>query len=66
MLGVYRQLLAPLPLFWLLAFVLGLGISGIWWSILSITWSAALVAITVTLVTVRRLADGGAGKESLP
>jgi len=39
--GLYRQLLAPCLVFWLLAFQLGWGLPGIWWGIFLVTWSAA-------------------------
>jgi putative MATE family efflux protein len=40
--GLYRQLLAPALVFWLLAFHLDWKLHGIWWGILLVTWSAAL------------------------
>lgn len=40
--GVYRQLVGPGIVFWLLAFKFGWGLPGIWWGIFSVTWSAAL------------------------
>jgi putative MATE family efflux protein len=40
--GVYRQLVAPCLVFWLLAFQLGWELRGIWWGIFLVTWSAAL------------------------
>jgi Na+-driven multidrug efflux pump len=40
--GIYRQLLAPAFVFWLLAFQLGWELRGIWWGIFLVTWSAAL------------------------
>lgn len=40
--GIYRQLLAPCLVFWLLAFVLDWKLPGIWWGIFLVTWSAAL------------------------
>ncbi|MCG8480830.1 MAG: MATE family efflux transporter [Spirochaetales bacterium] len=41
--GVYRQLVAPAAVFFLLAEVLGWGLTGIWWGIFFVTWSAAIV-----------------------
>lgn len=38
--GLYRQILMPLPLFYLLANVLGFGVKGIWWGIVFLTWSS--------------------------
>jgi putative MATE family efflux protein len=40
--GLYRQILAPCLVFWLLAFQLDWGLPGIWWGIFLVTWSAAL------------------------
>jgi Na+-driven multidrug efflux pump len=40
--GLYRQILAPCLVFWLLAFQLDWGLRGIWWGIFLVTWSAAL------------------------
>ncbi len=40
--GLYRQLIGPGVVFWILAFQLDLGLRGIWWGIFLVTWSAAL------------------------
>jgi putative MATE family efflux protein len=40
--GLYRQLVAPCLVFWLLAFRLEWKLAGIWWGIFLVTWSAAL------------------------
>ncbi|MFM1942012.1 MAG: hypothetical protein RI897_994 [Verrucomicrobiota bacterium] len=40
--GLYRQIVAPCLVFWLLAFQLGWGMKGVWWGIFLVTWSAAL------------------------
>lgn len=40
--GLYRQLVAPCLVFWLLAFELDWQLAGIWWGIFLVTWSAAL------------------------
>ena len=40
--GLYRQLVAPCRVFWLLAFELDWQLAGIWWGIFLVTWSAAL------------------------
>ncbi|MEI7498054.1 MAG: MATE family efflux transporter [Candidatus Falkowbacteria bacterium] len=42
--GLYRQIIAPIIIFWLLATVFGWGIYGIWWGIFAINWSAALIS----------------------
>jgi putative MATE family efflux protein len=43
--GFYRQLLMPLLIFNLFGKVLGLEVLGIWWGIVMINWSAALILI---------------------
>ena len=43
--GLYRQLVMPIGLFWLAMNVFDFGLDGIWWSIFFINWSAALIAI---------------------
>lgn len=40
--GLYRQILAPCAVFWLLAFYLDWKLWGIWWGVFLVTWSAAL------------------------
>ncbi|GAM08829.1 putative transporter [Geobacter sp. OR-1] len=52
--GVYRQFVAPLPIFWLLANHLGWGLNGIWGGIVVINWSAALIS----LVVIRKVMKG--------
>ena len=40
--GLYRQIIAPAVVFYLLANYMGWGLKGIWWGIFSATWSAAI------------------------
>lgn len=40
--GLYRQIIMPIPLFYFLGQVLGLGVRGIWWGIVFLTWSSVL------------------------
>jgi putative MATE family efflux protein len=40
--GLYRQLFAPVAVIFLLTGVLDMGVEGIWWAVLIVTWSAAL------------------------
>jgi Na+-driven multidrug efflux pump len=42
--GIYRQVVAPVSVFYLLAITAGMGARGIWWGICIVTWSAALIA----------------------
>ena len=41
--GVYRQILAPIAVFWVFTRVFDFGLLGIWWGIFLITWSAAVI-----------------------
>lgn len=43
--GIYRQIAGPVLVFQLLAVVMGFGLIGIWWGILLVTWSAALIVV---------------------
>ncbi len=43
--GLYRQIVAPLLVFYGLAYGLDWGIDGIWWGIFGVTWSAALFTL---------------------
>jgi len=51
--GLFRQFLLPVPVFWLLALVLGWGPSGIWWGVFLVTWSAAAVSRLYTRRVLR-------------
>ena len=43
--GLYRQIAAPTAVFYLLAAKLGLGLTGIWWGIFIVNWSAAVFTL---------------------
>lgn len=43
--GLYRQILAPIAIFYFLVKIFHLGIGGVWWGIFGITWSAAIVTV---------------------
>jgi putative MATE family efflux protein len=56
--GLVRQIVMPLPVFYLLSVTLGWGLVGIWWGILGVTWSAALMAVLYVLRTMSGLTRG--------
>lgn len=58
--GVYRQIAAPILVFYTLAFGFGLGLSGVWWGIFGVTWSAALFALWWGWRTVRPVRSAAA------
>lgn len=41
--GIYRQIVAPIAVFWLFTQVFDFGLLGIWWGIFLVTWSAAVI-----------------------
>jgi putative MATE family efflux protein len=41
--GIYRQILAPIIIFYVLVRVFHLGLYGVWWGIFAVTWSAAII-----------------------
>jgi len=56
-LGVFRQFLAPMPVFWLLAIVLGWGVIGVWWGVFFVNWLAAGLSLLYIRKTMRELLD---------
>jgi len=54
-LGLLRQFVAPVPVFWLLAMVLGLGVSGVWWGILLVNWLATVLSLLYIRRTLERI-----------
>jgi len=46
--GLFRQIIAPFALFYILTRIHGVGVSGIWWGICAITWTAAVIAFFYT------------------
>ena len=55
--GLFRQLVAPIGLFWMATRVWGLGLDGIWWGVFGITWTAAVIAMVYAMTVVNRLAS---------
>jgi len=53
--GVYRQILMPLPLFLLLAIILHWGTTGIWWGIFLVNWSAGIFTFFYTRKQIRKV-----------
>jgi len=49
--GLYRQIIAPMLVFYFLTQILDFGLMAVWWGIFSVTWSAAVI----TLFYARRL-----------
>lgn len=43
--GLYRQIVAPLAIFWVFTRIFSYGLMGIWWGIFAITWSAAAITL---------------------
>jgi len=51
--GIYRQAF-PAVIFYLLGGVLGYGVSGVWWGIVIINWSAAFIIVPYTIYRFKR------------
>jgi len=51
--GFFRQLVAPIMLFYVLINILDVGLLGIWWGFFAITWGAAIFSIFYTRVLLR-------------
>jgi putative MATE family efflux protein len=58
LLGLFRQFLAPVPVFWLLAFVMDWGVSGVWWGILLINWLGTALSLLYVRQTLHELVSG--------
>jgi len=54
-LGLLRQFVAPVPVFWLLSMVLGWGVSGVWWGILLVNWLATVLSLLYIRRTLERI-----------
>jgi putative MATE family efflux protein len=52
--GLYRQIPAPLAVFSLLVFVMNADVSGIWWGLAGVNWSAALFMLFFATRLLRR------------
>jgi putative MATE family efflux protein len=57
--GLYRQVVAPFVVFWFVTEILEVGLLGIWWGILGITWSAAAYSFFYTRRTLRKISGPG-------
>jgi putative MATE family efflux protein len=53
--GLYRQVVAPFLVFWVLTGILNVGLLGIWGGIFAITWSAAVFSVFYTRRLLRRV-----------
>jgi putative MATE family efflux protein len=62
--GISRQIVAPVIVFFLLTHVLSFGLLGIWWGIFSITWGAALFTIFYGRWRLEKLFQGGTAPDN--
>jgi len=53
--GLYRQIVAPVVVFYVLIHIFGAGLIGIWWGIFAVTWSAALFTIFYARRVIRKV-----------
>ncbi|MCU0679404.1 MAG: MATE family efflux transporter [Planctomycetes bacterium] len=54
--GLYRQIVMPLAVFYLLVKVFGWGLNGIWWGVFFVNWSAVVFIYCYLRRVLRRLA----------
>lgn len=53
--GIFRQILAPAAVFYLLTRILNTGVQGVWWGICGITWTAAVIAFFYSRRRIREV-----------
>lgn len=51
--GLYRQIVLPMILFYILGYTLNLGVEGIWWGVVFINWSATIIVLVYTQVKLK-------------
>ena len=64
--GLYRQIVAPAVAFYILAYLLGLGLTGIWWGIFLVTWSATIFTLYYVRRTMNRMFSDVASEPQIP
>ena len=52
--GIMRELILPLPVFYLVTFTFALGIMGLWWSIFAIVWLSAIILLLYTYSILKK------------
>lgn len=55
LMGILRQIILPFPVLWFITTVLTFGTLGIWWSIFTIVWVAAIIAIVYVRNVVNKV-----------
>ena len=45
LMGVLRQIVLPFPALWFVTTVVAVGVMGVWWSVFTIVWIAAIIAM---------------------
>lgn len=53
--GLFRQIVAPILVFWLFVEVMRTGISGIWWGIFAVTWTATAITLLYARSTLKKV-----------
>ncbi len=56
--GIYRQFLLPIIIFYIFAESLGMGVRGIWYGILVINWSAVIISLRYLNSRLARIEEG--------
>lgn len=53
--GLYRQIIMPVIVFYALGTMLSMGVFGVWWGIVVINWTAAIFTVLYTLKKLREV-----------
>jgi putative MATE family efflux protein len=53
--GLYRQIILPVAIFYYLGDVLQWGLLGVWWGIVIINWSAVVISVIYTLIILKKV-----------
>ncbi len=51
--GLGRQIVAPIAVFYLFVYVIETGLLGIWWGIFGINWTAAIISLAYAKKIIR-------------
>ncbi len=53
--GLYRQIIMPVIVFYILGTVMNMGVLGVWWGVVLINWTAAIFTVLYTLKKLREV-----------